>query len=80
MGELIARDEVALGFQQLSELMHVPHIQIVGSLPPPIQATTVFAGAICATAMHPDDVRGWLAFLASPDAVEAKRRQGMEPA
>ena len=80
VGTLVARGEVALGFQQHSELMHLDGIDVLGALPEPIQIVTVFSGAVCATSSQVDAVRALLAFMASPDAGDAKRRQGMDPA
>jgi molybdate transport system substrate-binding protein len=80
VGSLVAKGDVALGFQQLSELIHLEGIDVVGGLPEPINIVTVFSGAVCATSQQPDAVRALLAFMASPDAAGAKRRQGMEPA
>lgn len=80
VGSLVAKGEVALGFQQLSELIHLEGITVVGVLPPPVQIITTFSGAVCATATEPDAVRRMLAFMASADAAAAKRRHGMEPA
>lgn len=80
VGLLVARGEVELGFQQLSELIHVEGITVVGPLPPEIQITTAFSAAVCVTSAQPDAVRGLLAFLCSDAAAAAKRRQGMEPA
>ncbi len=80
VGLLVARGEVELGFQQLSELIHVEGITVVGPLPPEIQITTTFSAAVCATSAQPDAVRALLAFLCSDAAAAAKRRQGMEPA
>lgn len=80
VGSLVARGAVELGFQQLSELIHVEGITVVGPLPPEIQITTTFSAAVCVTSAQPDAVRGLLAFLCSDAAADAKRRQGMEPA
>lgn len=80
VGSLVARGEVALGFQQLSELIHLDGITVLGPMPAAVQITTVFSGALCTASTQPDAVRALLAFLASPDAEAAKLRNGMEPA
>jgi molybdate transport system substrate-binding protein len=79
VGALIARGEVELGFQQLSELMHLPGVEVIGSLPPEIQSVTTFACAICTASTRPGETRPLLSFLASPQAASAKHRHGMEP-
>jgi molybdate transport system substrate-binding protein len=79
VGALVAQGEVELGFQQLSELIHLPGIAVLGPLPDPIQIVTTFSAGLCATSRQPDAVRQWLDFLASSDAELAKRRQGMAP-
>lgn len=80
VGALVARGEVALGFQQLSELIHLEGITIAGPMPPAVQITTTFAGGVCSTSTQPDRVRELFAFMAAPGAAEVKRRNGMEPA
>lgn len=80
VGSLVASGEVELGFQQLSELIHVEGITIVAALPPAIQIDTVFSAAVCTASAQPGAARALLAFLASSDTAEAKRRQGMDPA
>ena len=80
VGTLIARGDVELGFQQLSELMHVAGIEVLGPLPPAIQAITVFAGATCVASTRPGVARDVLAFFASPAAEAARKRHGLEPA
>lgn len=79
VGTLVARGEVELGFQQLSELMHLPGVDVVGALPPGIQVLTVFSAGVCASSTRPDAAEGLLCFLASPETADAKRRHGMEP-
>lgn len=80
VGSMVASGEVALGFQQLSELIHVQGIQIVGALPAAIAIDTVFSAAVVSGAANAEAAQRLLAFMASPQAAEAKRRQGMEPA
>ena len=80
VGMLVARGDVELGFQQLSELMHLPGIEVIGPLPHDIQVLTVFSSAICTASNCPATAEAFLSFLASPDADAAKRRHGMEPA
>ncbi len=80
VGALVARGEVALGFQQLSELMHLDGIAVVGPLPDAVQITTTFSAGIGAASAQAAAVRGMLESMRSPAAVQAIRRHGMEPA
>jgi molybdate transport system substrate-binding protein len=80
VGALVARGEVALGFQQLSELIHLEGITVLGPMPAAVQITTTFSGALCKASSQGEAVQALLAFMASPDAEAAKRRNGMEPA
>lgn len=80
VGSLVAKGEVELGFQQLSELMGLAGITVAGPLPPAIQLMTVFSGAVAATSTRADAVRGWLAWAAGEGTAATKRRHGMEPA
>jgi molybdate transport system substrate-binding protein len=80
VGSLVAKGEVELGFQQLSELIHLDGITVVGPLPPAIQITTTFSAGLAATSNQADAVRALLEFLVSPAAEAAKRSNGMEPA
>jgi molybdate transport system substrate-binding protein len=77
---LIARGDVELGFQQLSELMHLDGVDVLGLLPADIEFVTTFSAGLCARAMHVAAVRAMLAFMTSPEVADVKRRHGMEPA
>lgn len=80
VGSLVASGEVALGFQQFSELKDLPGITVLGLLPPEIDVTTVFSGAVCTASRHPAAARELLAWLASPATADTKQRHGMQPA
>lgn len=82
VAQLVAQGQVALGFQQLSELLHVPGIAIVGPMPPEVAIDTVFAGAIasaCTDTERLAQAQAVLAYVASPAATPAKTEQGMAP-
>jgi molybdate transport system substrate-binding protein len=84
VGTLVAHGEVELGFQQLSELLHVEGITVVGPLPPAIQIITTFSAgvhaSVAAGSEQAERVHAMLDYMRSPQAAEAKQRQGMEPA
>jgi molybdate transport system substrate-binding protein len=80
VGKLVADGAVELGFQQLSEMLNQPGIEVIGAMPPGTEIVTTFSGGICAASAQADAVRQLLAFLQSPAAADAKRRHGMEPA
>lgn len=79
VGALVARGEVELGFQQLSELLHLEGIEVIGPMPPQVQITTVFSAGICASASDVKAAQRLLEFMASPGTADVKRRHGMEP-
>jgi molybdate transport system substrate-binding protein len=79
VGSLVAEGKADLGFQQLSELMSLPGIDVIGPLPPAIQIVTTFSAGLAATSTQPEAVRAMLAFLRSPATAQAKRDNGMEP-
>ena len=79
VGSLVAKGKVELGFQQLSELVHEPGIDIIGMLPAAIQAATVFSAAICATSERQEAAKAFLNHLASADGDQVKIAHGMAP-
>ncbi|HJT88445.1 MAG TPA: substrate-binding domain-containing protein [Bryobacteraceae bacterium] len=79
VGGAVARGEVEIGFQQISELRPVKGIDIVGPLPPGAQRVTVFAAGIPKTARRPEAAMALIRWLASPAADAAIRESGLEP-
>lgn len=82
VGALLASCQVALGFQQMSELMGVAGIEVLGTLPNEVAYITTFSSAVPAVIAHDatrvQAVQAFLNFLSSADVEEVKRRQGME--
>jgi molybdate transport system substrate-binding protein len=79
-GELAARGETELAVQQLSELMLIPGIDIVGPFPLTLQAPAIFSAAILTGSTQADLARTFLQSLVSADAAAAYRAAGLEPA
>jgi molybdate transport system substrate-binding protein len=78
IGELVARGEAEIGVQQISELMPVAGIEIVGPLPDPLQKITVFSAGVLATAQDPRRANDLLAFIAEA-ARPLLAAKGLEP-
>ena len=79
VGEAVARGDVEIGFQQISELRPVKGIDIVGELPPGAQRVTVFAAGIPVTSKNPDAAKALIQWLASHTGEAAVRTTGVEP-
>ena len=79
VGALLAQGEVALGFQQLSEMRGVTGIRVLGPLPPAVQIITTFSGSVAGLCTQPELVRKLLAFWASPVVTPTKLQHGMSP-
>jgi molybdate transport system substrate-binding protein len=79
VGEVVARGEAELGFQQISELLPVSGITIVGPIPPPVQKVTVFAAGVTVTSTAQTVARQFIAYLSSTAAAKTIRRSGLEP-
>lgn len=79
VGAVVARGEAAIGFQQMSELLPVPGIDIVGPLPAALQRVTVFAAGLGTSGRNLEVARRYLAFVSAPESAGAIAATGMEP-
>ncbi|TPG51908.1 ABC transporter substrate-binding protein [Roseomonas nepalensis] len=77
--ELAARGEAALAVQQVSELLAVPGIELVGRLPAEVGTVAVFSAGIPRAAARPAEAARLLRFLASAEAAPALEAAGLEP-
>jgi len=79
VGNAVARGDAELGFQQMSELIPVAGIDVVGPIPEEVQKITLFSAGMAANARHPQAARALLRFMSSSSAVPAIARSGLEP-
>ena len=76
---VVARGEAEIGFQQVSELIHVPGVTFVGTIPAEVQPTIYFAGALTSTVRQPEAASALIRFLASSQAAPAIKQAGLLP-
>ena len=79
VGQVVARGDAQLGFQQLSELKPIPGIEVVGFIPEGAQKVTVFSAGISADSREPAAAKALLDYLATPKARAVITRTGLEP-
>ena len=80
VGTIVASGDAEIGFQQVSELVHIPGIDYAGPLPPDVQHITVFSAGVQTGATQPDAARALVAFLTTPAAMAVMKKHGLDPA
>jgi molybdate transport system substrate-binding protein len=76
---VVARGDAELGFQQISELLPVPGVDLVGPLPPEVQKITIFSAGIVTGAKEPEAGRALIKFLASAESAPVIKKTGLDP-
>ena len=76
---VVARGEVEIGFQQVSELLHVPGVTFVGAIPKELQPGHSFAGAVTSAARQPDAAAALLRYLSGREAAPTLTKMGLTP-
>src|SRR5213595_2406101 len=79
VARVVARGEAEIGFQQVSELIHVPGVTFVGTIPTEVQPVIFFAGVLTTTARQPEAASALIGFLGSPEAASAISKAGLTP-
>jgi molybdate transport system substrate-binding protein len=79
VGDIVARGEADIGIQQISELLPVAGIEVVGPLPDALQKVTVFSAGLFTGAKEADAAKALVKLLSSPEARAVYQRKGMEP-
>jgi molybdate transport system substrate-binding protein len=79
VAEIVARGDAEIGLQQISEMLPVPGVDIVGPLPAELQKITIFSAGIASVSKEPDAGKALIKFLASPAARDTIIKSGLEP-
>jgi molybdate transport system substrate-binding protein len=75
----VGRGEAELGLQQVSEVLPVPNVDFIGTIPESVQYVTTYAAAVVKGSSQIDASRRLIAFLSSQGAMAAIKKSGMEP-
>ena len=78
IGTIVASGEAEIGFQQVSELVHIQGIDYIGPLPPDVQKVTVFSSGIHVSAQNVEAAKALVKYLTANDAHAAYRAAGLE--
>lgn len=78
VGDVVARGDAEIGFHQISELLPVKNIQIVGPLPAEVQNTTVYSGGIGAGARSAAAAKALVEFLSTPPVTTSLEKFGLQ--
>jgi molybdate transport system substrate-binding protein len=76
---MVARGDAALAIQPVSEILHMPGVDLAGTIPTEFQYVAAYAAAIVAGSKEPEASRRLIAFLLSDSTTAAIERSGMEP-
>lgn len=69
----------AIGVTQISEILSVPEVVLVGPYPGDLQLDTTYSGIVPKDAAHPDAGAAFLRFLTGPQARARFAKAGFEP-
>ena len=76
--EAVARGDVEIGFNQISEIVAVPSVEFAGPLPPVIQNYTLLSAGIVVGSKQPEAAKALIQFISSPAAIAAMKAKGFE--
>jgi molybdate transport system substrate-binding protein len=79
VGEIVAKGEAEIGFQQVAELLPIPGISFAGRIPDEVQQITIYSAGLSATAKEPEAGQALIRYLASPNAKPVLERMGLIP-
>jgi molybdate transport system substrate-binding protein len=79
VGDILARGEADVGFQQMAELISFKGVDVVGLVPSELQSITEYEVATPAGALRPDLGRAFMEFMHTPRGIDAIRVRRLDP-
>jgi molybdate transport system substrate-binding protein len=76
----VARGDLEIGFQQVSELLTIKGVDFVGTIPEPYQKVTIFSVGVAKVSKESAAAQQLIKFLTSPGVYPIIEKQGLEPA
>jgi molybdate transport system substrate-binding protein len=79
VGAVVANGQAEIGAQQISELLPVPGVELVGPLPGDLQQVLIYTSGVPANAKNADAAKAFVKFLTSESALPEIKKKGLEP-
>ncbi len=80
VGVAAAKGDAEIAIQQVTELMPVAGVDVVGPLPAELQAKILYSAGIPISAKQPEAAKALIRFFASPAAAPVIKAKGLAPA
>jgi molybdate transport system substrate-binding protein len=77
---LVSSGQAEIGFQQVSELMSNPEVDVIGMLPAELQQITIYSAGVTTSAREPEAARALIRALTAPSAAPVYNAKGLDPA
>ena len=79
VASVVARGELEIGFQQISEILPIEGALLVGPIPSSMQKVTVFAAAVTGNAKNPEMAWMLIEYLSSKRVADVIHSTGLVP-
>jgi molybdate transport system substrate-binding protein len=76
---LVSSGEAEIGFQQVSELMSNPEVNVIGMLPSDLQQITIYSAGITTSAKEADAAKALIKALTAPSTAPVYKTKGLDP-
>jgi molybdate transport system substrate-binding protein len=77
---LVSSGQAEIGFQQVSELLSNPEVEVIGMLPAELQQITIYSAGVTTSAREAEAARALIRALTAPSARPVYKARGLDPA